>query len=160
MKKQLAATALISLIVFTSLASAKDRAAITVKDVTFKRTSSSWITADVEFQAGDFVTSTKDRKKDYLERVKLTLTAAYEDRDLANSRNATAEQKQNLRVLPARGRTDRRQTLKNHYHPLLHPAGRRRKQGVQGQADRMDSRLGSRGSSDACRREALPRQLL
>ena len=33
------------------------------------------------------------RKKDYLNRVKLTLTAGYEDRDLANSRKATAEQK-------------------------------------------------------------------
>jgi len=95
MKKQLAATVLTSLVAFTALAGAIDRAPITVKDVTFKRASSGWITADVEFQAGDFVTTPGARKKDYLDRVKLTLTAAYEDGDLANSRKATAEQKQN-----------------------------------------------------------------
>jgi hypothetical protein len=87
------ATALISLFALASVAGAKDRVAITVKDVKFDRTSSGWITADVEFQAGDFAASPDARKKDYLNRVKLTLTAGYEDRDLSRSRKATTEQK-------------------------------------------------------------------
>ena len=90
MKKQLATT-MLTLAVFATLAGAADRAAITVKDVTFDRTSSGWITADVEFKAGDFAASPDARKKDYLDRVKLT--AGYEDRDLATSRKANAKQK-------------------------------------------------------------------
>ena len=92
MKKQLATT-LVSIAVLATLASAKERAPITVKKVKFDRTSAGWITADVEFQAGDFAATPEARKKDYLNRVKLTLTAGYEDRDLANSRKATDEQK-------------------------------------------------------------------
>lgn len=92
MKKQLAST-LLTLAVLTVFAGARERAAITVKNVNFDRTSAGWITADVEFQAGDFAANADARKKDYLDRVKLTLTAGYEDRDLSNSRKATEGQK-------------------------------------------------------------------
>ncbi|MGI9240181.1 MAG: hypothetical protein ACR2RV_05240 [Verrucomicrobiales bacterium] len=95
MKKQLAAAALIlSLTLSASPAFARERAPIKVRDVKFDRTARGWITADVEFQAGDFAQGEKARKKDYLSRIKLTLTTGYEDRDLANSRKATAEQKE------------------------------------------------------------------
>jgi len=89
------ALALLSFVALSASSGAKERKAITVKDVTFKQTSSGWITADIEFQAGDFKASPDARKKDYLDRVKLTLTTAYEDRDLATSKNASAVENQN-----------------------------------------------------------------
>ena len=93
MNKQLVLTAL-SLVASASLAGAKERAAIDVRNVKFDRTSNGWITADVEFQAGNFNASPEARRKNYLNRVKLTLTAGYEDRDLKNSRKASEEQKE------------------------------------------------------------------
>ncbi|MFT4550356.1 MAG: hypothetical protein ACI8XO_001959 [Verrucomicrobiales bacterium] len=93
MNMKLTVSALMSLLLLSSAVTAKDRDPIKVRDVTFKRSSSGWITADVEFQAGDFAANPEARKKDYLNRIKLTLTVAYEDRDLANSKVANAAQK-------------------------------------------------------------------
>ena len=95
MKRLITSTLITTLIAFASIAEAKEKDPIRVSDVTFDQTSSGWITADVEFEAGDFAADSDARKKDYLNRVKLTLTVAYEDRDLTRAKDASTDEKEN-----------------------------------------------------------------